>query len=86
MTGSNCTLFGFSTSRTSNLSLFKIPSAGKADEDETKAKKETARKELLRVVLRTRELTPDLKKRIDASNLFLCELHFKAEFIVNRKY
>ena len=40
MTGSNCALFGCSTSRTSDLSLFKIPSAGKADEDETKAKKE----------------------------------------------
>jgi hypothetical protein len=38
------------------------------------------------VILRTRELTPDLKKRIDANNLFLCELHFKAEFIVDRKY
>ena len=86
MTGSNCALFGCSTSRTSDLSLFKIPSAGKADGDETKAKKETARKEWLRVVLRTRELTPELKKRIDANNLFLCELHFKAESIIDRKY
>ena len=86
MTGSNCALFGCSTSRTSDLSLFKIPSVGKADGDETKAKKETVRKEWLRVVLRTRELTPDLKKRIAANNLFLCELHFKAEFIVDRKY
>jgi hypothetical protein len=86
MTGSNCALFGCSTSRTSELSLFKIPSVGKADGDETKAKKETARKEWLRVILRTRELTPDLKKIMDANNLFLCELHFKAEFIVDRKY
>ena len=38
------------------------------------------------LVLRTRELTPDLKKRIDVNNLFLCQLHFKAEFIVDRKY
>ena len=34
------------------------------------------------MVLRTREL----KKRIDANNLFLCELHFKAESIIDRKY
>ena len=86
MTGSNCALFGCSTSRTSDLSLSKIPSVGKADGDETKAKKETARKEWLRMILRTRESTPDLKKRIDANNLFLCELHFNAEFIVDRKY
>ena len=52
--------------------MFKIPSVGKAEEDEMKAKKETARKEWLHVVLRTRELTPDLKKRIEANNLFLC--------------
>jgi hypothetical protein len=38
------------------------------------------------VVLRTRELTTDLKKRIDVNNLFLCQLHFKAELIVDRKY
>ena len=66
--------------------MFKIPSVGKADGDETKAKKETACKEWLRVVLRTREFTPELKKRIEANNLFLCELHFKAELIVDRKY
>jgi hypothetical protein len=66
--------------------LFKIPSLGKADGDETKAKKETSDKEWLHVILQMLQLTPYLKKRIDANNLFLCELHFKAEFIVDRKY
>ena len=69
ITGSNWALFGCSTSRTSDLSLFKIPSVGKADGDETKAKKETACKEWLRVVLQTRELTLDLKKRTE---LIIC--------------
>ena len=43
----------------------------------TKAKKETARKEWLRVVSQTRGLTPDLRKRIEANSLFLCQLHLK---------
>ena len=67
MPGANCALFGCSTSRTSGLSLNKG--------DETyKALKVTAHKEWLRVVLRTREMTPDLKKRsdVDENNLFLC--------------
>ncbi len=85
MPGANCALFGCSTSRKSSLSLFKIPFPGRSDGDETKALKVTARREWLRVVLRTREMTPDLKKRIDENNLFLCERHFKAEFIVDRK-
>ena len=38
MTGSNCALFGCSTSRTSDLSLFKIPSVRKADGDEDEGK------------------------------------------------
>lgn len=86
MPGANCALFGCSTSRKSKLSLFKLPFPGRGDGDETKTLKETARKEWLRVILRTREMTPELKKRIEENNIFLCELHFKADHIVDRKY
>jgi hypothetical protein len=67
MPGGSCSLFGCSTSRKSSLSLNKG--------DETyKAFKVPAQKEWLRVILRTREMTPDLKKRsdVDENNLFLC--------------
>ncbi len=84
MSSANCALFGCSTSQKSSLSLFKIPFPGRIDGDETRALKVTARKEWLRVVLRTREMTPGLQKRIDENNLFLCERHFKAEFIADR--
>ena len=66
--------------------LFKIPFPARGDGDETVKLKSDARKEWLRVILRTRENTPDLKKRIDANNIFLCELHFKPELIYQRKY
>jgi hypothetical protein len=67
MPSANCALFGCPTIRKSSLSL--------NNGDETyKALKVTAHKEWLRVVLRTREMTPDLKKRsdVDENNLFLC--------------
>lgn len=86
MPGANCALFGCSTSRKSDLSLFKLPFPKVSDGDETKALKEIARKEWLRVIFRTREMTPELKKRIDENKIFLCERHFKAEVITDRKY
>jgi hypothetical protein len=67
MPDANCALFGCLTSRKSSLLL--------NDGDKTyKALKVTAHKEWLRVVLRTREMTPDLKKGgdVDENNLFLC--------------
>ena len=86
MPGANCALYGCGTSRMSNLSLLKIPFPARGDGDETVKLKSDARKEWLRVILRTRENTPELKKRIDANNIFLCELHFKPELIYQRKY
>ncbi|CAB4042702.1 Transposable element P transposase [Paramuricea clavata] len=64
-----------------SLSLFKIPFPARDDGDETVKLKSDARKEWLRVILRTRENTPELKKRINENNIFLCELHFKPELI-----
>jgi hypothetical protein len=86
MPGANCALYGCSTSRKSGLSLFKLPCPRVGDGQETKALKEIARKEWLHVILRTREMTPELKQRIDENTIFLCERHFKAELISDRKY
>ncbi len=86
MPGANCALFGCSTSRKSDLSLFKLPSPARGDREETATLKNNARTEWLRVILRTREMTPDLKQRIDKNEIYLCERHFKAEVIIDRKY
>ena len=86
MPGANCALYGCSTSRKCGLSLFKLPCPRVGDGQETKASKEIARKEWLHVILRTRKMTPELKQRIDENKIFLCERHFKAELISDRKY
>ena len=86
MPGANCALYGCGISRRSNLPLFKKPFFARGDGDETVKLKSDARKKWLRVILRTQENTPDLKKRIDANNIFLCEMHFKPELIYQRKY
>ena len=33
----------------------------------------------------TREMTPALKKRIEANNIFVCEVHFKPDCILTSK-
>ncbi|CAB4032699.1 Hypothetical predicted protein [Paramuricea clavata] len=63
------------------MSLFKIHFSARGDGEETVKLKSDARKEWLRVILRTRVNTSELKKRIDENNIFLCELHFKPELI-----
>jgi hypothetical protein len=87
MPGKNCSFFGCaSSSRHTERSFFKIPSVNTTDGDETAALKSTARAEWLWLLLRTREITEDLKTRIDANNIYLCDLHFKPECIISRKY
>jgi hypothetical protein len=82
MPGANCAFFGCPTSRSHNLALFKLTTIAAADGEHTKALKKNAREEWLRLVLRTREMTPDLKLRIEKNNIYVCELHFKPECIV----
>ena len=66
---------------------FKLPSPARGDREETASLKNNARIEWLRVILRTREMTPDLMQRIEKTqNLPVCKRHFKVEFIVDRKY
>ena len=66
--------------------LFKLPSPARGDRKETTTLKNNARTEWQRVILRTREMTSDLKQRIDKYEIYLCKRHFKAEVIVDRKY
>ncbi len=86
MPGSNCAFYGCSTSRKHNLSLFRIPTAAASDSDHTKSLKQNARGEWLRLILRTRESTPELQKRVEANNIYICELHFKPECILTGMY
>ena len=86
MPGENCAFYGCSTSRNHGLSLFKLPSARDDESEETSTLKNNARKAWINLILRTRESTPDLKKRIEANNIYICELHFKPECINICKY
>ena len=61
MSGENFAFYGCSTSRKHELSLFKLPSARDDESEETCTLKNNARKAWLNLILRTRELTPDLK-------------------------
>ena len=64
-----------------------LESPVRADESEhTSSLKSKSPKEWLNLILCTRELTPDLKKRIDAGKIFACELHFKPECILASMY
>lgn len=67
-------------------SLFGIPVVGIADGEETVALKKTAREEWRHLLLRTRKATDDLEKHIETNNIFFCDLHFKPECIISRKY
>ena len=73
MPGENCAFFGCPTSRKHGLSLFKIPLIRANESEVTSALKKKAREEWLRLILRTREMTLELKQRIDANNIYICE-------------
>ena len=56
------------------------------ESEEIKTLKKNTRQAWLSLILRTRESTPQLKKRIEANNIYLCELHFKPECFNICKY
>ena len=85
MGGSNCTFFGCLTSGKHKLSLFRIVHVSVHHAKHTKQLKQKAHEQWVCLILRTRETTEDLKKRIDANNIFVCKLHFKPECIVAGK-
>ena len=86
MPGENCAFYGCSTSRKHKLFLFKLPSPREDESEETKTVKTNTRQAWLSLILRTRESTPELKKRLEANNIYLCELHFKPECFNICKY
>ena len=85
MGGGNCAFSGCPTSEKHNLSLFRIPFVSASGSEHTNELKRKACKEWIRLILRTRETTKELKKEIEANNIFVCELHFKPECIMTGK-
>ena len=77
MPGANCAFYRCPTSRSQKLLLFRLPTIAAADGEHTIDLKQKAREEWLRLILRTTEQMPDLKRRIEESNIYVCELHFK---------
>ena len=75
MPGRNCAFFGCPTSQKHNLSLFQIPVVSAKQSEYTAAIKKKSREEWLKIILRTslREMTPELKTRIDNNNIHVCE-------------
>ena len=47
---------------------------------------QNAREKWLRLILRSREMIPELKTQIERNNIHLCELHFKSECVNVCKY
>ena len=86
MPGENCAFFGCPTSRKHGIALFKLPSPRTDEGEEISRLKTNARESWLNAILRTRQLTPELKKRIEKNNVYICECHFKSECIIECKY
>lgn len=86
MPGSNCAFYGCPTNASHKLSLFRIPTGGASDTEHMKCLKLKTREEWIRLVTRTRESTPELRKRIETNKLCICELHFKPECILIGTY
>ena len=85
MGGGNCAFYGCPTSGKHNLSLFRIPSVSASGSEHTNELKRKAGEVWIRLILRTRETTKELKKEIEANNIFVCERHFKPECIITGK-
>ena len=80
MPGSNCSIFGCSTSRkTTGVSIFKVP--GGNDEFNTKW-----RKNLVHIITRERVIDKDLKRQIENRSLHICERHFSEEDICRSRF
>ena len=82
MSGRNCAFFGCSSSQKHKISLFQIPVVSAMQIEYTTSLKKKCRMEWLRIVLRTREMMPKFKKRIEKNNIYICKRHFKAECIL----
>ena len=80
----NCAFINCPHSRRyEGLSLFKIPTVKSSDSEHTSRNQINLRLATLGKlsILRTRQLTKELKERSEKNNIFLCEHHFEAEFV-----
>ena len=81
MLNCNCAFFGCPTSQKHKISLFRIPVISAHESEYTSSVKKQAREKWLEIILRNREVTSELKKRIANNNIHVCERHFKNEYI-----
>lgn len=79
-------LYGCCSSHRYDVSMFKIPRLAKDESEYTAAIKTKARQEWINVIVHNRPLTPELKERIEKSKVYFCELHFKADCILESKF
>ena len=84
--GHNYAFYGCPNSAKHGLSPFKITVVRADDGEQTSSSKKKARAEWLYSILRTRDMTAELKKRIDANNIYVCETHFKPDCILTSKF
>ena len=66
MPGRNCAFFGCPTSQKHKLSLFQIPVVSAKQSEYTAAIKKKSREEWLKIILRTREMTPTIYMFVNA--------------------
>ena len=85
MGSGNCAFFSCPTSGKHKILLFQVPSVTASDGKHAKELTRIAGEEWRPLVLKTRELTPELKKRIESNNTSICERHFKPECISSGK-
>jgi hypothetical protein len=52
-----------------------------SDSEFTSQRKQEAREGWIDAILRTRQLDADLKKQIENNSIYICEIHFKDEYI-----
>ena len=77
MPGENCAILGCGTCRNQSVwSIFKIPPH----------REEKWRADVLKVVLKYREMDASLRSRIDSGKVYVCERHYKSDMVVQCKH
>lgn len=79
MPGSNCSIFGCSTSRKhKGIAIFKLPSG---DDEYNKVWRE----KLVNIITKDRKIDASLKKQIQNKNLHICELHYSEDSLIRNE-
>ena len=78
----NCAFYNcFHSRRHKGVSLFQIPVSRPSDSEFTSQRKQQARQGWIDAILRTRQLDADLRHQIESNSIYICEIHFKNEYI-----